>query len=341
MKNILNFAAIGLAHTHIYGMCSGLISAGANLKYVYDEDITLAQEFVKNFSNAQICNSIEEILNDESITLIASADIPSNRAYLAIECMNAGKDFFVDKVPFIKSSDYENIKATINKTGRKYFVFYSESVADESIFYALKLIKNGKIGDVFHIEGIAPHRLNPDIRPDWVFKKKHTGGIITDLGCQQIHQFLKICNGTNVTIDSARVRNYNNPSHTGFDDFGDFTLSAENGITGYFRVDWSIPNGLGTWGDIRLIIEGSKGYIELRKNCNLGFDNQPNHVFIVTADGTEHKVLPSGYGITLFDDIISDCLNRTDTAPEMNIDLMAAYLAIKTQNLAEEWEKIL
>ena len=30
------FAAIALDHGHIYGMCNGLIEAGATLKYVYD-----------------------------------------------------------------------------------------------------------------------------------------------------------------------------------------------------------------------------------------------------------------------------------------------------------------
>ena len=337
----INFAAVGLAHTHIYGMCQGLIDAGAKLKYVYDDDKNLIAEFTKNFPNVQICNDLEEILKDDSVRLIASADIPSNRANLATICMTSGKDFFVDKAPFINEKDYERIKTTIDKTQRKYFVFYSESIANEVTLYAYNLIKSGKIGKVFHIEGIAPHRLNTVIRPKWFFSKKDTGGIITDLGCQQIHQFLKICNTTDVTVESARVKNNNNQLYTSFEDYGDFTLTADNGITGYFRVDWSSPDGLGAWGDIRLIIEGSKGHIELRKNCNLGFDNQPNHIFIVTEDGIEHEIVSENGDITLFSDIISDCLNRTDKASELKIDLITALLAIKAQNIAEEWEKIL
>ena len=31
-------AAIALDHGHIYGMCNGLIEAGATLKWVYDKD---------------------------------------------------------------------------------------------------------------------------------------------------------------------------------------------------------------------------------------------------------------------------------------------------------------
>ena len=32
------FAAIALDHGHIYGMCNGLLEAGAELKWVYDQD---------------------------------------------------------------------------------------------------------------------------------------------------------------------------------------------------------------------------------------------------------------------------------------------------------------
>ena len=40
--------------------------------------------------------------------------------------------------------------------------------------------------------------------------------------------------------------------------------------TGYIRVDWFTPDGLNTWGDGRLTILGTEGFIEIRKNCDLG-----------------------------------------------------------------------
>jgi hypothetical protein len=32
------FTAVSLEHAHIYGMCNGLLEAGAELKWVYDPD---------------------------------------------------------------------------------------------------------------------------------------------------------------------------------------------------------------------------------------------------------------------------------------------------------------
>ena len=110
------FAVIGLAHPHIYGMCNGLIDAGAKLKYVYDDDENLVKAFINTFPNTKIADSIDEILSDNDVTLIASAEIPSKRADLAIKCMNAEKDFFVDKVPFTLEEDLGLTDITISSS---------------------------------------------------------------------------------------------------------------------------------------------------------------------------------------------------------------------------------
>ena len=39
------FSVIGLKHSHIYAMCKGMLDAGAELKYVYDDD----EQLLKNF----------------------------------------------------------------------------------------------------------------------------------------------------------------------------------------------------------------------------------------------------------------------------------------------------
>lgn len=54
------------------------------------------------------------------------------------------------------------------------------------------------------------------------------------------------------------------PDHPGFQDFGEIVLHSEHGPS-YIRVDWFTPNGLPTWGDGRLFIQGAEGQVELRK----------------------------------------------------------------------------
>ena len=58
-----------------------------------------------------------------------------------------------------------------------------------------------------------------------------------------------------------------------------------NGGTGYVRVDWFTPDGLTTWGDGRLFVLGTEGYIELRKYINVAGAPGGNHLFLVDKKG--------------------------------------------------------
>ena len=47
------------------------------------------------------------------------------------------------------------------------------------------------------------------------------------------------------------------------------------------RVDWYTPDALPNWGDGRLTILGTKGYIELRKYVDLVGREGTDHLFLV------------------------------------------------------------
>lgn len=331
------FGVNGLAHGHIYGMCQGLINAGATLKAVYEEDEALLSSFVKKYPSVRVCKSYAEILEDPEIALVASAAIPSHRAGIAIEAMKAGKDFFVDKAPVISLEQLCEVRAVSEQTKRKYFVYYSEFVAVEASIFAKQLIDRGVIGEVFHMDIVAPHRLSPETRPEWFFKREDTGGIIIDIGSHQLQQFLAFSGATDAEVKSARVDNYFFKSLSpdgGFDDFGDLAITGNNGVTGYIRIDWNSPKGIATWGDVRAIIQGSDGYIELRKNCDIGKEKVTNTVLVCTEDGVFTESVSGKVGIEYYTNIIKDCKNRTDTAMPVWQTWRAIELAIEAQTLA-------
>ena len=58
--------------------------------------------------------------------------------------------------------------------------------------------------------------------------------------------------------------------------------------TGYVRVDWFTPDGLPTWGDGRLTILGTEGYIELRKYIDIAGRAGTDHLFLVDRKGMQH-----------------------------------------------------
>ena len=336
IEKSLCISVIGLAHGHIYSMVKGLLNAGKSikLKYVYDEDTRLVDSFLKEFPEAVFEKNTDKIFIDPETKLIVSADIPSRRAEIGIKAMKNGKDYFVDKAPMTSLKQITEVKKVMAETKRKYFVYYCESIDNDAAIYARDLIKRGVIGKVFHVSGAAPHRLNIETRPWWFFNKDYTGGILTDLICHQIHQFLDFSGADSCKVISARTDNFAHKDRD-MDDFGDVMVTADNGVTGHFRVDWFSPAGINTWGDSRMIIEGTKGYIELRKNCDIGFNNKPDHVYVATEEGVYYENVNGKAQNNFFYNLLNDCFNRTDTALDTEVSFNAIEAAITAQNLAD------
>ena len=237
------FSAVGLDHGHIYGMTSGLLDAGATLKYVYDPDPQKVEAYRKAYPQAIAAESEEQVLADPETKLVAGACVTSERAALGIRVMQAGKDYFTDKAPLTTLEQLEDVKRTIAETGRKYMVNYSERLQVEAAVYAGELVQAGAIGKVVQVIGMGPHRLNAPSRPAWFFEKEKYGGILCDIGSHQIEQFLFYTGAKDAKVVHSKIANYNHPDTPELDDFGDATLVADNGATGYFRVDWFTPTG--------------------------------------------------------------------------------------------------
>jgi predicted dehydrogenase len=325
------FAAAALDHGHIYGMCNGLCEAGGELKWVYDPDPAKVDRFVSKFPNVRVASSLEEILQDSEVKLVASAAIPSDRGPLGLKVMDSGKDYFTDKAPFTTLEQLEAARAKVAETKQKYAVYYSERLHSESSNFAEQLIKQGAIGRVLQVIGLGPHRVNLSSRPDWFFEKEKFGGILCDIGSHQIEQFLQFTGAKDAKVVHSKVANYHYPQYPTFEDFGDATLVGDNGATGYFRVDWFTPDGLSTWGDGRMTILGTDGYIELRKYVDIAREQTGDHVYLVNGDGEQHFAAKGKVGFPYFGQLILDCLNRTENAMTQEHAFKAAELCLIAQ----------
>lgn len=325
------FAAAALDHGHIFGMCNGLTEAGATLKWVYDPDPEKVAAFRKEFPQAEAAESLEQILGDPQVQLVASAAIPSERCPLGLRVMEAGKDYFTDKAPLTTLEQLAQAKETAARTGKKYMVYYSERLHVESAVFAGELVQKGAIGRVLQVLGMGPHRLNAPSRPEWFFEREKYGGILCDIGSHQIEQFLFYAGVKDAEVVYSQVANHNHPETPGLEDFGDATLVGDNGATQYFRVDWFTPDSLSTWGDGRLFLMGTEGTIELRKYVNVATDTSGDHLFLVNKDGEQHFELSGQVGFPFFGQLILDCINRTENAMTQEHAFKAAELCVRAQ----------
>ncbi|MBV9896604.1 MAG: Gfo/Idh/MocA family oxidoreductase [Chloroflexi bacterium] len=325
----IRFGVIGINHGHIYGMADQLLDAGAELVAFFAPEDDLAAEFSNKFPQARRARSKAEVLEDDSLALIASAGIPNERAPLGLEVMRHGKDYLSDKPGFTTLQQLDEARRVQRETRRIYSVCYSERFQNRATVRAGELVQAGAIGRPLQTVGLGPHRLNAPSRPKWFFEHERYGGILNDIGSHQADQFLFFTGSTSAEVVASQVGNVAHPEYPGLDDFGDMLLRGDGG-TGYVRVDWFTPDGLSSWGDGRLTILGTDGFIEIRKNVDIGGHPGGDHLFIVDQRETRYvdcKNIELPFGPQLLDDI----RNRTQTAMPQAHAFLASELALNAQ----------
>jgi predicted dehydrogenase len=325
----IRFAAIGLNHGHINGQCDAVIRGGGELVSFFAKEPDLVEAFQKRYPQAKLARSEKEILEDDKIRLVASASIPSDRAPLGLEVMRHGKDFMVDKPGITNLAQLAEVRKVQAETRRIYSITYSERFENRATVKAGELVKAGAIGQVVQTIGLGPHRMSPKTRPAWFFQRERYGGILCDIGSHQFDQFLFFTGSGRAEVLASQVGNVSHPEYPGLEDFGDVLLRGSGGA-GYIRVDWFTPDGLSTWGDGRLTILGTDGFIEIRKNVDIGGRPGGSHLFLVDQKETRYvdckdQALP--YGTQLVDDV----LNRTETAMSQEHCFLATELALQAQ----------
>lgn len=326
----MKFGCIGLDHRHIYGMTAGMIDAGAEcVGYYTDDSSEPIKGFQKCFPKVPRVTTPKVLLDDHDIRLVLCAAIPNQRADFAIEAMLKGKDVMVDKPGVISFEQLKRIKEVQKQTGALYSIDFSEHFEVPSALKAKELIDEGLIGDVIHTIGLGPHRHNRHLRRPWFYQKKHYGGIIIDIASHQIDQFLWLTNSEEAEIASSSVGNYTNKDKPEFEDFGEVLLKSKK-ANGYIRVDWYTPDTLPTWGDGRLFIQGTKGYIEIRKYVDIKGKEGKDHLFLVTDD-IYHKVNCEDIEIKYFKNFYNDILNRTQSTMTHKHCFKVCELALQAQ----------
>lgn len=325
----IRFSAIGLNHNHIYGQTNLLLRAGAELVSFYALEPELVAQYSQAFPQARLARSKQEILEDKTVQLVISAGIPCDRAPLGIEVMQHGQDYMSDKPGFTSLDQLAQARQVQAETGRIYSICFSERLEVAAAVKAGELVKAGSVGKVVQTVGLGPHRMHPPARPDWFYQKARYGGILTDIASHQVDQFLYYTGSTQAEVVASQVGNFKNPQYPELEDFGDMVLRGDGG-TGYIRVDWYTPQGLGVWGDGRMTILGTEGYIELRKYIDIAGRSGGNHLFLVDQKGIQY-IECSQVELPYGKQLIADILNRTETALPQAYCFLASQLALEAE----------
>lgn len=331
----IKFAVIGIDHNHINGITDALKRGGGELVKVHSTNQTALADFQKRYPEAKVAASEDEVLGDPSVQLVASAAIPDLRAPLGVRTMRHGKDYLSDKPAMTTLEQLAEVRRAIKETGRTFAIMYSERLEVRAAVQTGELIKAGAIGKVVQTVNLAPHQVNEPNkppRPDWFWDPARYGGILCDIGSHQADQFVYYTGSTVADVTASQVANVNYQHRPKFQDFGDMMLHGNGGF-GYVRVDWFTPNGLGKWGDGRLFVLGTEGYIELRKYADIAGRPGGDHLFLVDQKKATYMDC-SKMDLPFGRQFVADIVNRTHVAQDQEQALLATELVLKAQKNA-------
>lgn len=333
----IRFAAVGFAHNHLIGQTNSLLKAGAELVWFWDADPAAAATFLAQYPQAKLARDLAEILEDTAIDLVVSAAVPDQRAALGMRVLAHGKDYLSAKPGFTSLEQLAAAQQQQAETGQKWLVYFGERFGNPATVQAGALVQAGAIGTVLQTVGFGPHRLlGHGKRQPWSFDRPRFGGILNDLASHQIDQFLFFTGCTAVEIVAARTSTNKFHQFPDFEDFGELLLRGGQ-ASGYIRVDWLTPDGLPTWGDVRLFVLGTEGSIELRKNIDLHGRVGGNHLFLTNQQGVRYLAC-EGEALPFAGQLLQDIRHRTETAVGQQHTFTVCRLALEAQQLAHSLE---
>jgi predicted dehydrogenase len=314
-------------------MTDALLDAGGTLASFFEDDEEIASGFAEDHPDVRRARHAEEILDDDTVELVVSASVPRERTGVAIAALERGKDVLLDKPAATSDEQVAALRDVCERSGRHLAVWFDERIDSPAVLKAIELVGRGAIGDVAHVIGTGPHELELFPRPEWFFDPEQAGGILADLGCQQIDIFLALTGALDAVVEAARATNVANPERPGFRDVGDVLLRGSTGAMGYLRVDWLTPSGLGAFGDGRTFVVGTSGTLELRRDIDPAGRGEGHHLFLSDANDTRY-VSAENVELPFARSLLEDVADRTETAMTTEHALRVTELSLKAQALA-------
>lgn len=118
--------------------------------YFASRDGTKAGQFSRELGGAGSFAGYSSALADPTIHVAFVATPTAQHLELALAALVAGKDVIVEKPPFMKSSDFDQVEAAMAESGRR--VFVAENYYYRPLTRTLRrLISGGAVGDVRYL----------------------------------------------------------------------------------------------------------------------------------------------------------------------------------------------
>jgi len=151
-----------------------------------------SDQAAQRYLGIKTCRSLEELLSDHSIDLVAVATPSGTHHEVAKQVLAAGKHAVVDKPVSVTSGQIGELIELAQKHGRLLIPFHNRRW-DGDFLTIQRLLREHQLGRVVSIESRFD-RWNPgSTRRPWKDDPEQGGGVLLDLGTHLVDQALVLC----------------------------------------------------------------------------------------------------------------------------------------------------
>lgn len=281
------FAVAGARHGHIYLQTQALEAAGAHAVGIWEPDERAFAAFSRRFPHIPQVKDLETLLSTPDLGFVTAAPIAGERAAIGVRCLDAGLDYLVDKPGVITRADMHAVNEAVERSGNRFIIWFHERLTSRSTTAAVDLVHQGAIGQLVGATILAPHQARADRRPDWFWDPAQAGDLISDLGSHHFDLLLEATNDAELRVAYATAGTvFHRNRAPGFWDLATVVVEAPS-FQATIHLDWLSPDELGTWGDGRVFFRGTNGYVEVRREIDIGGVSGADHVLLVNENGVQ------------------------------------------------------
>ena len=322
---------VGLEHLHVFELVHGLRAAGARV-LAHTGGGTLTPEFSGWLPESRTTDR-EGVLSDPEVDLVVLAGVPADRADDAVAALTAGRSVLADKPGVTTLGQLDRVCDAVAASPGRWWVLFTERFGVPAVRHAAELARAGAIGRVVAVQGSAPHRAAFASRPAWFADPNRAGSLLVDLATHQVDQFLAVTGATEARVVHAASGNVAAPELPEVHDVAELVLEG-GGARGVHRVDFLEADGFPAWGDVRLVVTGTGGRLEVRTPVVHGDAGEPE---LWITDDESHRRVDVPDRVTWAEDLLADLADGGERLMSREHPVAVSRIVLEAEACAVPW----
>ena len=305
----LRFAVVGFKHFHILEFVKGM-RALPNAEFVglAESDAALREKYTREFGVPGF-ESIERLVEATEPEVVGLAEINAHKADAIGRLTSLGCHVLADKPMVTSLEQLDAVESAAAKSGKQVGLMLLERYHGPTRAVRAALLA-GRLGKLVNLTALAPHKLKPDGRPDWMFRPDQYGGVLNDLA---IHN-LDLCRwmwGTEPVAVTASEGCLRFERFPGFTDHAEAFVEFADTSTAMIRADWLTPEAFPSHGDGRHLYECTEGTVEVLAAPDIHTLGQGN-VLLAPWNGPAETLESAAPKATLYEEFVGLCRGATE-----------------------------